>query len=167
LVIGPLAFTSNWLSTIVIPHPLHECIQLQPQQAAFSMDDRPLQRWSRSDWIIFFGNQGPTIREIIECLGLSHTTDRGAPKFTEPESRNLSKEIQKLSQTLPANLDALLESASDSSALNEKLDGLLRSHGPAIWGESADRGRLLKAAGTSNTNYPKDLLFDVPMDREM
>jgi hypothetical protein len=131
------------------------------------MDDRPLQRWSRSDWNIFLGNQGPTICEIVECLGLSHITDRGAPKFTERESRSLFKEVQKLSRTLPANLDALLDSASDSNAINGKLDGLLHSHGPAIWGESADRGRLLIAAGTSNTKYPENLLFNIPTDREM
>ena len=132
------------------------------------MGDRPLQRWSQSEWTIFLGNRGATIREIVECLGLSHTTtDRGAPKFSERESRHLSNEVQKLSQTLPTDLKALLESASDPSALNGELDRLLNSHGPAIWGENADRKRLLIAAGNSKSNYPKELFFEVPMDKEL
>jgi hypothetical protein len=58
------------------------------------MGDLPLQRWSRSEWIIFLGGQGATIREIVECLGLAHTAaNRGAPKFAERESRNLSNEV--------------------------------------------------------------------------
>jgi hypothetical protein len=132
------------------------------------MGDRPLQRWSRSEWTIFLGSQGATIREIVECLGLSHTaTDRSAPKFAERELRHLSNDVQKLSQTLPTDLDALLDSASDPSALDGQLDGLLSSHGPAIWGENADRKRLLIAAGNSKSNYPTELFFEIPMDREL
>jgi hypothetical protein len=131
------------------------------------MDDRPLQRWDQNDWNIFLGSRGPKIREIIECLGLSHTTDRGAPIFTERESQDLSKEVQILSQTLPANRVDLFKSALDPNAFNKELDDLLSNHGPKIWGESADRRRLLIAAGTSNTNYPKNLLFEVPVDKEL
>jgi hypothetical protein len=40
--------------------------------------------------------------------------------------------VQKLSRTLPANLDALLKSALDSNAINRKLNGLLHSYSPAI-----------------------------------
>jgi hypothetical protein len=132
------------------------------------MGDRPLKRWSRSEWIIFLGSQGAAIREIVECLGLSHTdTDGGAPKFAERESRRLSNEVQRLSQTLPTDLDALLDSASDPSALDGQLDGLLSSHGPSIWGENADRKRLLVAAGNPKGNYPTELFFEVPIDREL
>jgi hypothetical protein len=132
------------------------------------MGDRSLQRWSQSDWTIFFGSRGPTIREIIECLGLSYTTtDRGDPKFSERESRHLSNDVQKLSQTLPTDPDALFQSASDPSTLNKELDRLLENHGPAIWGENVDRRRLLKAAGTSKTNSPKELFFEISVDKEL
>lgn len=132
------------------------------------MGDRSLQRWSQSDWTIFFGSRGPTIREIIECLGLSYTTtDRDDPKFSERESRHLSNDVQKLSQTLPTDPDALFQSASDPSTLNAELDRLLENHGPAIWGENADRRRLLKAAGTSKTNSPKELFFEISVDKEL
>lgn len=132
------------------------------------MGDRSLQRWSQSDWTIFFGSRGPTIHEIIECLGLSFTTtERGVPKFSERESRHLSKDVQKLSQTLPTDPDALFQSASDPSTLNEELDRLLENHGPAIWGENADRRRLLKAARTSNINSPKELFFEISVDKEL
>ena len=131
------------------------------------MGDLPLQRWSKSDWIIFLGSQGPAIPEIIECLGLSHTTDRGIPKFSERESRQLSSEVQKLSQTLPTDLDALIKSASNPDALDKELDGLLNTHGPAIWGENADRRRLIIAPGNSKTNYPKELFYEVPVDKKM
>ncbi|KAI0568686.1 hypothetical protein Alg130_11996, partial [Pyrenophora tritici-repentis] len=129
------------------------------------MGDCPLQLWSQSDWIIFLGSQGPTVRQIIRCLGLSHTDNRGAPKFSERESRRLSNEVQKLSQTLPTDMDALLQSASDYNVLDEALNTLLNSHGPAIWGENADRKRLLITAGTSDTSYSTELIFEVPADR--
>jgi hypothetical protein len=123
------------------------------------MCDRPLQRWSRSEWTIFLGNQGATIREIVECLGLSHTaTDCGVPKFAERESRHLSNEVRKLSQTLPTDLDALLDSAPNPTALDGQLDELLNSHSPAIWGENADRKRMLIAAGNSKSKYPTELV---------
>jgi hypothetical protein len=130
------------------------------------MGDCPLQRWSRDEWTIFLGSQGATICEIVECLGLSHTaTDRGDPKFPERESRSLSNDVQKLSQTLPTELGALIDSASNPSALDVQLDELLSRHGPAIWGKDAERKRLLIAAGKSN--YPKELFFDIPMDRKL
>lgn len=131
------------------------------------MGDLPLQRWSKSDWIIFFGSQGPVIPEIIECLGLSHTTDRGIPIFSKLESKQLSNEVQKLSHTLPTDLDSLIKSASNPDALDKELDRLLNTHAPAIWGENADRRRLLIAPGNSTTNYPKELFYEVPVDRKM
>ncbi|KAH6612962.1 hypothetical protein C7974DRAFT_74512 [Boeremia exigua] len=131
------------------------------------MGDLPLQRWSKSDWVIFLGSQGPAIPEIIECLGLSHTTGRGIPKFSERESRKLSNEVQKLSQTLSNDLDALLKSASNPDTLDKELDTLLSTHGPVIWGESADRRRLLIAPGNPKTNYPKELFYEVPVDRKI
>jgi hypothetical protein len=131
------------------------------------MADLPLQRWSKSDWIIFLGSQGPAIPEIIECLGLSHTTDRGIPKFSERESRQLSNEVQKLSQTLSNDLDALLKSASNPDTLDKELDTLLSTYGPVIWGESADRRRLLIAHGNPKTNYPKELFYEVLVDKKM
>jgi hypothetical protein len=138
------------------------------QQATLSMRDRPLQRWGRREWTIFLGSQGATIREIVECLGLSHTaTDRGDPNFAEVELQRLSIEVQELSQSLPTHLDALLGSASDPNALNGQLDKLLNDYGPAIWGENADRNRLLIPAGNSKSNYPTELFFEVPMDREL
>jgi hypothetical protein len=99
------------------------------------MGDWSLQHWSQRDWIIFPGSQSPTIREIVQCLGLSHVNDRGEPKFSERELQRVSSEVQRLSQTLPANPDALLRSAVDPKTLHGELNALLRSHGPAIWGK--------------------------------
>ena len=130
------------------------------------MGDCPLQLWSQSDWTIFFGSQGPTVCDIIRCLGLSHTNDRGFPKFSERELQHLSKGVQTLSQTLPTDRHALLRSASDPDVLDEALNTLLISHGPAIWGENADRRRLLVTAGTSDTSS-KQLFLEVPADKTM
>lgn len=131
------------------------------------MGERPLQHWSQKDWVIFLGSQGPTIREIVDCLGLLHINNRGEPKFSERELRRLSSEVQRLSQTLPADPDALLRSAADPKTLDEELNALLRSHGPAIWGQAADRKRLLIAAGTSKTSPLKELFLEVPADKQM
>ena len=131
------------------------------------MADFSLQLWSQSDRLIFLGSQGPTVSDIIRCLGLSHTNRRGVPKFSEPESQDLSEEVQKLSQTLPKDADALLESASDPNALDEALNTLLSSHGPAIWGANADRERLLVTAIASDMSYPKELFFEIDVDRSM
>lgn len=131
------------------------------------MGERPLEHWGQSDWVIFLGSQGPSIREIVQCLGLLHINDRGEPKFSERELRRLSSEVQRLSQTLPTEPEALLRSAVDPKALDEELNVLLSSHGAAIWGEAADRKRLLIAAGTSKTSPRKELFFEVPADKIM
>jgi hypothetical protein len=131
------------------------------------MTDFPLQLWSRSDWFIFLGSQGLTVSDIIRCLGLSHTNRRGVPKFSELESQGLSEEVQKLSQTLPADANDLLESALGPNALDEALNTLLSSHSPAIWGANADRERLLVTAIASDMSYPKELFFEIDVDRSM
>ncbi|PVH92653.1 hypothetical protein DM02DRAFT_677364 [Periconia macrospinosa] len=132
------------------------------------MEDSSLRRWNRDDWEIFFGSRGPTIRAITECLGLScNTEDGGVIKFSEPEPQKLSNAVQKVSQSLPRDLDELLKSASSPDTIDEELDQLLTTHGPAIWGENADRKRLLLAAGNSKKVYPKDLFYEVPVDKQM
>jgi hypothetical protein len=131
------------------------------------MANSPLQLWSQDDWSIFLGSQGPTVSEIIKCLGLSHTNEGGVLKFPKRESRHLSKEVQELSQNLPTDTDALLRSALDPNALDEALNTLLSSHGPAIWGENADRKRLLVTPSASDMSYPKELFFEVPVDKSM
>ena len=131
------------------------------------MTNFPLQLWSKSDWSIFLGSQGPTVIDIIRCLGLSHTNRRDVLKFSEDESQGLSKEVQELSRTLPTDADALLESASDPNALDEELNTLLSSHGPAIWGQHADRKRLLVTAVASDKSYPKELFFEIHVDQSM
>ena len=131
------------------------------------MANLPLQLWSQSDWTIFLGSEGPTVRDIIRCLGLSHTNRRGVLKISEPETQALAEEVQKLSQALPTHTDALIESASDPNALDEALDTLLSTHGPAIWGANADRKRLLVTAIASDMSYPKELFLGIHVDYSM
>ncbi|KAL5401228.1 hypothetical protein PMIN04_013124, partial [Paraphaeosphaeria minitans] len=130
------------------------------------MRDSSLQHWSKDDWAVLFSSQGPTIREITECLGLSCATERGgAIRFSKRELRNLSNGVQKVSKNLPRDLHALLESASTPNTIDKELDELLTTHGPVLWGKNADRKRLLLAPGNSTT-YRKGLFYEVPVDRE-
>ena len=137
-----------------------------------SVDDAgAVTRWDRSRWISVFSSHNPTIREVTECLGLglsasSSTTNRGIPKFDNPEYRKISSEVTKLSKELPKERESLLDFAADPLSLDEKLEELLGVYGPAIWGKDTDRTCLLKADSTRKT-YFKDLYFEDPEDKEM
>ncbi|KAL6711150.1 hypothetical protein ACN47E_005681 [Coniothyrium glycines] len=124
-----------------------------------------VRRWDRARWISVFSSHNPTIREVTECLGLglsasSSTTNRGIPKFDNPDYRKLSSEVTKLSKELPKERDALLDFAADPHSLDNELDELLRTYGPAIWGRDADRSCLLTPDPTKKT-YNTHLFFDI------
>ena len=130
-----------------------------------------VRRWDRARWISVFSSHNPTIREVTECLGLglsasSSTTNRGIPKFDNPDYRKLSSEVTKLSKELPKERDALLDFAADPSSLNQELEDLLASYGPAIWGKDADRSCLLTPDPTKKT-YNKDLFYEEPKHKDM
>ncbi|XP_014557104.1 hypothetical protein COCVIDRAFT_98098 [Bipolaris victoriae FI3] len=123
-----------------------------------------VRRWDRARWISVFSSHNPTIREVTECLGLglsasSSTTNRGIPKFDNPDYRKLSSEVTKLSKELPKERDALLDFAADPHSLDQELEDLLASYGPAIWGRDADRSCLLTPDPTKKT-YNKDLFYE-------
>ncbi|KAI5372142.1 hypothetical protein J4E82_009199 [Alternaria postmessia] len=130
-----------------------------------------VRRWDRARWISVFSSHNPTIREVTECLGLglsasSSTTNRGIPKFDNPDYRKLSSEVTKLSKELPKERDALLDFAADPSSLNQELEELLASYGPAIWGRDADRSCLLTPDPTKKT-YNKDLFYEEPEHKDI
>ncbi|CAG5150334.1 uncharacterized protein ALTATR162_LOCUS2628 [Alternaria atra] len=130
-----------------------------------------VRRWDRARWISVFSSHNPTIREVTECLGLglsasSSTTNRGIPKFDNPDYRKLSSEVTKLSKELPKERDALLDFAADPSSLNQELEDLLASYGPAIWGKDADRSCLLTPDPTKKT-YNKDLFYEEPEHKDI
>ncbi|KAF2818985.1 hypothetical protein CC86DRAFT_450253 [Ophiobolus disseminans] len=130
-----------------------------------------VRRWDRSRWISVFSSHNPTIREVTECLGLglsasSSTTNRGIPKFDNPDYRKLSSEVTKLSKELPKERDALLDFAADPTSLDVELEDLLGLYGPAIWGGGADRTCLLTPDPMKKT-YNKDLLYEVAEHKEI
>ncbi|KAI4664643.1 uncharacterized protein J4E79_002941 [Alternaria viburni] len=130
-----------------------------------------VRRWDRARWISVFSSHNPTIREVTECLGLglsasSSTTNRGIPKFDNPDYRKLSSEVTKLSKELPKERDLLLDFAADPSSLNQELEDLLASYGPAIWGRDADRSCLLTPDATKKT-YNKDLFYEEPEHKDI
>ncbi|KAF2026174.1 hypothetical protein EK21DRAFT_74778 [Setomelanomma holmii] len=130
-----------------------------------------VRRWDRARWISVFSSHNPTIREVTECLGLglsasSSTTNRGIPKFDNPDYRKLSSEVTKLSKELPKERDALLDFAADPQSLDQELEELLGSYGPAIWSKDADRTCLLTPDPTKKT-YNKDLFYEEPEHKEM
>lgn len=130
-----------------------------------------VRRWDRARWISVFSSHNPTIREVTECLGLglsasSSTTNRGIPKFDNPDYRKLSSEVTKLSKELPKERDALLDFAADPQSLDTELEDLLGTYGPAIWSKDADRSCLLTPDPTKKT-YTKDLFFENPEHKEM
>jgi hypothetical protein len=136
-----------------------------------TIEDAQVTRWDRPRWISVFSSHNPTIREVTECLGLglsasSSTTNRGIPKFDNPEYRKLSSEVTRLSKGLPQERDALLDYAVDPQSLDAELETLLTSFGPAIWGRDADRTCLLTPDPAKKT-YTKHLYFDDPEDKEM
>ncbi|KAF2473171.1 uncharacterized protein BDR25DRAFT_257397 [Lindgomyces ingoldianus] len=135
------------------------------------MDGPPPQRWSREKWVTVFSSHQPTIREVTECLGLglcasSYNSNRGIPKFDEPNYQKLSNEVAKLSKELPQERDALLDFAADPESLNGELDELLDSLGTLIWGRDANRSRLLKPDASKKT-YFKDLFVEETEDRNI
>ncbi|KAJ4377901.1 hypothetical protein N0V83_000731 [Neocucurbitaria cava] len=130
-----------------------------------------VRRWDRARWISVFSSHNPTIREVTECLGLglsasSSTTNRGIPKFDNPDYRKLSSEVTKLSKELPKERDALLDFAADPTSLDKELDELLGTYGPAIWARDADRSCLLTPDPTKKT-YNKDLFYEEPEHKEI
>ncbi|KAF2712660.1 hypothetical protein K504DRAFT_464730 [Pleomassaria siparia CBS 279.74] len=136
-----------------------------------SIDEGGVQRWDRSRWISVFSSHNPTIREVTECLGLglsasSSTTNRGIPKFDNPEYRKISSEVTKLSKELPKEREALLDFAADPTSLDDKLEELLSVYGPAIWGKDTDRTCLLKPDDAKKT-YSKHLYFENLEDKEV
>jgi hypothetical protein len=135
------------------------------------MDSPPPQRWDRGKWITVFSSHSPTIREVTECLGLglspsASTTNRGIPKFDAPEFKKLSSEVTRISKELPQDRDGLLDFAADPNCLDEELNALLASLGPAIWGKDADRTRLVTPDPAKKT-YCKDLFYEDTHDRDM
>ena len=135
------------------------------------MDDAGVTRWDRPRWISVFSSHNPTIREVTECLGLglsasSSTTNRGIPKFDNPEYRKLSGEVTRLSKELPKERDALLDFAADPTSLHKELDDLLSTFGAAIWGRNTDRSCLLSPDPSKKT-YPRHLFVEDPDDKEM
>ncbi|KAH8706912.1 hypothetical protein GQ44DRAFT_663380 [Phaeosphaeriaceae sp. PMI808] len=130
-----------------------------------------VRRWDRARWISVFSSHNPTIREVTECLGLglsasSSTTNRGIPKFDNPDYRKLSSEVTKLSKELPKERDALLDFAADPQSLDRELEELLGIYGPAIWGKDADRTCLLTADPAKKT-YNKDLFYELPEHKDI
>ncbi|KAF3037334.1 hypothetical protein E8E12_004326 [Didymella heteroderae] len=130
-----------------------------------------VRRWDRQRWISVFSSHSPTIREVTECLGLglsasSSTTNRGIPKFDNPDYRKISSEVTKLSKELPKERDLLLDFAADPHSLDAELEELLGTYGPAIWGRDADRSCLLTPDPTKKT-YNKDLFYDDAEHREI
>jgi len=135
------------------------------------MEEAGVHRWDRGRWISVFSSHNPTIREVTESLGLglsasSSTTNRGIPKFDNPEYRKLSSEVTKLSKELPKEREALLDFAANPRSLDEKLEELLAVYGPVIWGKTTDRSCLLTPDETKKT-YTRHLYYEVPEDREM
>jgi hypothetical protein len=123
--------------------------------------------WTAKDRTPFFSNQ-PTVREIIDVLGLPAVARRGMPKFTEPELRELHNEVQKLSCVLPTNRDDLLQSAASRiSGLKDAVHALLCTLSRRIWGQAADRSRLLADPGTLRQRYRKTLVYEDLNDRQM
>ncbi|KAH7088140.1 hypothetical protein FB567DRAFT_441158 [Paraphoma chrysanthemicola] len=123
-----------------------------------------VRRWDRARWISVFSSHNPTIREVTECLGLglsasSSTTNRGIPKFDNPDYRKLSSEVTKLSKELPKERDALLDFAADPQSLDHELEELLGTYGPAIWSKDADRTCLLTPDPNKKT-YNKHLYYE-------
>ncbi|KAF1365338.1 hypothetical protein EJ07DRAFT_95911 [Lizonia empirigonia] len=130
-----------------------------------------VRRWDRQRWISVFSSHSPTIREVTECLGLglsasSSTTNRGIPKFDNPDYRKISSEVTKLSKELPKERDALLDFAADPHSLDTELEELLGTYGPAIWGKDADRSFLLTPDPSKKT-YNKDLFFEYADHKEI
>lgn len=130
-----------------------------------------VKRWDRSRWVSVFSSHSPTIREVTECLGLglsasSSTTNRGIPKFDNPDYRKLSSEVTKLSKELPKERDTLLDFAADTLSLDAELEELLATYGPAIWGRDADRTYLLPPDPTKKT-YNRDLFYEEPEHKDM
>ncbi|KAK7178131.1 hypothetical protein PSPO01_15819, partial [Paraphaeosphaeria sporulosa] len=135
------------------------------------MDDAGIARWNRPRWTSVFSSHNPTIREVTECLGLgrsasSSTTNRGIPKFDNPEYRKLSGEVTRLSKELPKERDALLDFAADPNSLHRKLEDLLQTFGTAIWGRNTDRSWLLTPDPAKKT-YPRHLFIEDPDDKEI
>ncbi|KAF1978648.1 hypothetical protein BU23DRAFT_564220 [Bimuria novae-zelandiae CBS 107.79] len=135
------------------------------------MDDAGVTRWDRPRWISVFSSHNPTIREVTECLGLglsasSSTTNRGIPKFDNPEYRKLSGEVTRLSKELPKERDALLDFAANPNSLHNELEELLKTFGTAIWGRNTDRSCLLTPDPAKKT-YPRDLFIEDPEDKEI
>ncbi|PVI06084.1 hypothetical protein DM02DRAFT_515378, partial [Periconia macrospinosa] len=138
--------------------------------AASSDDGQAVTRWDRPRWVSVFSSHNPTIREVAENLGLglsasSSTTNRGIPKFDNPDYRKLSSEVTRLSKELPKDRDALLDFAADPLSLDVELEKLLSTFGPAIWGRDADRSCLLTPEHAKKT-YTKNLYYEDPTDRE-
>lgn len=138
--------------------------------AAASADDSQVTRWDRPRWVSVFSSHNPTIREVAENLGLglsasSSTTNRGIPKFDNPDYRKLSSEVTRLSKELPKDRDALLDFAANPLSLDVELEKLLSTFGPAIWGRDADRSCLLTPEHAKKT-YTKNLYYEDPSDRE-
>ncbi|KAF9740085.1 hypothetical protein PMIN01_02720 [Paraphaeosphaeria minitans] len=135
------------------------------------MDDAGVARWDRPRWISVFSSHNPTIREVTECLGLglsasSSTTNRGIPKFDNPEYRKLSGEVTRLSKELPKERDALLDFAADPNSLHRELEDLLQTFGTTIWGRNTDRSCLLTPDSAKKT-YPRHLFVEDADDKEI
>ncbi|KAK7177933.1 hypothetical protein PSPO01_16020 [Paraphaeosphaeria sporulosa] len=141
------------------------------RNSPYHMDDAVVARWNRPRWISVFSSHNPTIREVTECLGLgrsasSTTTNRGIPKFDNPEYRKLSGEVIRLSKELPKEHNALLDFAANPNSLHHELEDLLETFGTAIWGRNTDRSCLLTPDPAKKT-YTRHLFIEDPEDKEI
>lgn len=113
-----------------------------------------------------------SVREITDCLGLTlsastSTANRGVPQFDNPDYRKLASEITKLSKELPKGIDALLAFTASLRSLDSKLDELLETYGPYIWGKNADRSCLRIPNWIKRKYGVRDLFYEDPEHRDI
>jgi hypothetical protein len=133
--------------------------------------DSTVVHWDRPRWDSAFKSHSPKIRTITESLGLGLSAsgsikNRGMPKFDNPDYRQLSSEVARLSKGLPKEREALLDFAADSHSLDIELEKLLETFGPAIWGRDTDRSCLL-APDPDKKTYTRDLFYEDPKDQRI
>ncbi|RYN80013.1 hypothetical protein AA0119_g13509 [Alternaria tenuissima] len=128
-----------------------------------------VQRWSLIEWDRVFKWRTPTMRHVIECLGLPEAkkvTNSGTPTFVYFIHKKLSEEVKKLSKGLTNDAWELLEFAANPNSLDQELENLLADYGPEIWGRHADRSRLLSPDPIEKP-YIKDLFYEEDKHREI
>ena len=131
--------------------------------------EHSVRRWNCTEWHSSLSTNNINLRGVTECLGLglsASSTRHGILKFDNPHYRKLSGDLRKLSKKPRKEKHALLKFAADPTSLNQELEDLLASYGPAIWGKGADRSCLLTPDPTKTT-YNKDLFYEEPRHQDM